>query len=186
LIAGTAWLFARQEADQMLDYLFVDEAGQVSVANLIAMGVSARNIVLLGDQMQLAQPVQGVHPGESGLSGLDYLLRGYATVPPEMGIFLGVSYRMNPAVCDFISDTVYDGRLSSAPLAARRRLVLQTGAHEALVATGVRHVAVDHEGCSQHSAQEVVLVGHLLESLLQQQVDDGAGHVRPTTCRSMH
>ena len=66
LIAGTAWLFAREEFDQELDYLFIDEAGQVSLANLVAMGLSARNIVLVGDQMQLAQPIQGVHPGESG------------------------------------------------------------------------------------------------------------------------
>ena len=74
LIAGTAWLFAREELDEALDYLFVDEAGQVSLANIIAMGTSTRNIVLVGDQMQLGQPIQGVHPGESGTSTLEYLL----------------------------------------------------------------------------------------------------------------
>jgi len=60
------WLFAREECEENLDYLFIDEAGQVSLANLIALGTSARNIVLVGDQMQLGQPIQGVHPGESG------------------------------------------------------------------------------------------------------------------------
>ena len=79
LIAGTAWLFAREELDGALDYLFVDEAGQVSLGHLVAMGTSARNIVLLGDQMQLAQPIKGVHPGRSGESVLDYLLDGQAT-----------------------------------------------------------------------------------------------------------
>jgi hypothetical protein len=88
LIAGTAWLFAREELDQQLDYLFIDEAGQVSLANTIAMGVSANNIVLVGDQMQLSQPLKGSHPGRSGLSALEHLLDGAATVPPERGIFL--------------------------------------------------------------------------------------------------
>ena len=88
LIAGTAWLFAREELDEQLDYLFVDEAGQVSLANTIAMGVSAKNVILVGDQMQLSQPIQGSHPGRSGLSALEHLLDGAETVPPDRGIFL--------------------------------------------------------------------------------------------------
>src|ERR1019366_7922631 len=73
LVAGTAWLFARPDFDPSFDALFVDEAGQVSLGNLVAMGVSARNIVLVGDQMQLSQPIQGTHPGPSGLSALEFL-----------------------------------------------------------------------------------------------------------------
>jgi hypothetical protein len=80
LVAGVAWLFARPELDLAFDHLFVDEAGQVSLANIVAMGVSARNILLVGDQMQLSQPIQGTHPGGSGVSGLDHLLAGHATV----------------------------------------------------------------------------------------------------------
>ena len=76
LVAGTAWLFADSGIDQRLDYIFVDEAGQVALVNLVAMGTSAKNIVLLGDQMQLGQPIQGVHPGRSGESSLVYLLNG--------------------------------------------------------------------------------------------------------------
>jgi uncharacterized protein len=72
LIGGTAWLFSRPEMDQKLDYLFVDEAGQVSLADIVATGLSAKNIVLVGDQMQLGQPTKGKHPGGSGVSGLDY------------------------------------------------------------------------------------------------------------------
>src|SRR5690606_9737764 len=74
LLAGTAWLFARPELQGNRDILFVDEAGQVSLGHLIAMARGARNIVLIGDQMQLGQPIQGAHPGESGLSVLDFLL----------------------------------------------------------------------------------------------------------------
>src|SRR3546814_18516010 len=79
LAAGTAWLFANQELDEAFDYLFVDEAGQVSLANIVAMGTSARNIILVGDQMQLSQPIKGTHPEGSGRSALDHLLQGHAT-----------------------------------------------------------------------------------------------------------
>ena len=79
LIGGTAWLFSRPEMDQTLDYLFVDEAGQVSLADIVATGLSAKNIVLVGDQMQLGQPTKGKHPGGSGVSGLDYLMGDWAT-----------------------------------------------------------------------------------------------------------
>ena len=57
--------------ENQLDYLFIDEAGQVSVANLVAISRSAKNLVIMGDQMQLGQPSQGTHPGDSGLSILN-------------------------------------------------------------------------------------------------------------------
>jgi hypothetical protein len=69
-------------------YLFVDEAGQVSIANIVAMGTCAKNVVLVGDPMKLSQPIQGSHSGESGLSALEYLLAGHNTVPADRGIFL--------------------------------------------------------------------------------------------------
>ena len=75
VIAGTAWLFSREEWKDQLDYLFIDEAGQVALANVIAMSRSAKNLVLLGDQMQLEQPIQGSHPGDAWLSGLQYTLK---------------------------------------------------------------------------------------------------------------
>ena len=59
LVAGTSWLFSREGMDSSLDYLFIDEAGQVSLADAVAMGTSARNIVLLGDPQQLPQVRQG-------------------------------------------------------------------------------------------------------------------------------
>ena len=43
LVAGTAWLFAREELDQTLDKLVIDEAGQISLADALAMGTSARD-----------------------------------------------------------------------------------------------------------------------------------------------
>jgi AAA domain len=79
VVGGTAWLFCRPEWEDVLDFLFVDEAGQVSLANTVAMTRCTRNLVLLGDQMQLEQPIQGAHPGDSGLSGLQYALKDLKT-----------------------------------------------------------------------------------------------------------
>jgi uncharacterized protein len=179
LVAGTAWLFSRPEFDQTLDYLFVDEAGQVAVANLVAMGTSARNLVLLGDQMQLGQPVQGVHPGRSGDSSLEYLLDGMATIPADRGVFLERTWRMHPDVCRFISEAVYDGRLQPERDTANQRLVLGRGAHPELRPTGVRFVPAEHDGCRQRSDEEVALVTGLYQSLLRQRYVDREGVEHP-------
>jgi superfamily I DNA and/or RNA helicase len=98
VVGGTAWVFSRPELAGRFDYLFVDEAGQFSLANSVAVGISTKNLIFVGDQMQLAQPTQGSHPGESGSSALDYLLNGHATIPPDFGIFLNVTRRMHPDV----------------------------------------------------------------------------------------
>lgn len=181
LIAGTAWLFSDAEMDQQLDYIFVDEAGQVALANLVAMGTSAKNIVLLGDQMQLGQPIQGVHPGRSGESSLEYLLNGMATIPAERGIFLGTTWRMHPDVCRFISDAVYDGRLAPEPNNANQRLLLSDDAHPALMPTGLRYVPIEHDACSQRSQEEADLVVELVNSLMKQRYRDKQGREHPMT-----
>ena len=74
LYAGTSWFFVNPQMHQSLDYLFIDEAGQVSLANTLAMSTSTKNIVLIGDQMQLSQPIKGTHPGIAGKSSLEYLV----------------------------------------------------------------------------------------------------------------
>lgn len=177
MIAGTAWLFARPEAEHYLDYLFVDEAGQVSLANLIAVGTSAHNLILLGDQMQLSQPTQGIHPGRSGDSSLDYLLDGVATIAPNRGIFLETTWRMHPGVCSFISEAVYDSRLEPEAKNERRVLVLGDGADPLLKPSGIVFAPVTHEGCSQQSPEEAAVIKRLYESLLGQRYTDADGGV---------
>jgi uncharacterized protein len=179
LVAGTAWLFARPELDQAFDYLFIDEAGQVSLANVVAIGVSARNIVLVGDQMQLAQPLKGVHPGNSGCSALEYLLGPLATVPPDRGIFLATTRRMHPDVCRFISDAVYDGRLVPEEENASQGLVFGANVDPALVRSGIRFVSVEHDGCAQKSETEASRIREVYWSLLQQQWTNNKGTTRP-------
>ena len=185
LLAGTAWLFADEALDQTIDTLFVDEAGQVAVANLIAMGLSAKNIILLGDQMQLAQPVQGVHPGDSGLSSLEYLLRGEPTIAPNKGVFLETTWRLHPKICEFISEAVYDGQLLPQANNVKRVLILNKTHDKALAPAGIRFVPVNHEGCSQSSEKEAKRVQELYNNLLTQHYQDAQGNIHPITTNNI-
>jgi uncharacterized protein len=187
LVGGTAWVFSREELAAGFDYVFIDEAGQVSLANAVAIGLAARNLVLIGDQMQLAQPTQGVHPGESGLSCLEYALHGHATIPADLGIFLGTSYRMHPDVCRFISDAFYDSRLGSSPGTERHRVLGGGAGPEILVGkeTGILWVAVAHDGCAQSSEEERVVIRDLVRELLERQVVDRNGGPRPMSLRDI-
>ncbi|SDC86293.1 TM0106 family RecB-like putative nuclease [Paraburkholderia lycopersici] len=180
LIAGTSWLFAKEALRESLDYLFVDEAGQMALANLVAVGMSARNIVLLGDQMQLAQPGKGAHPGRSGDSMLDYLLDGVASIPADKGIFLKTTYRMHPRVCEFISDAVYDGRLTAAPETASREVTVPFEGREPAPMNGIRYVPVRHDGNAQSSEEEVAKIAGMVGDLLSGTRDEG-GRTVPMT-----
>ncbi len=167
VMGGTAWVFCRPELEGQFDYLFIDEAGQFSLANVVATGLAARNIVLVGDQMQLAQPIQGSHPGESGLSALQYLLQEHATIPPELGIFLGTTRRMHPDICRFISEAVYENRLTSHPDNSRQA-VLCGDQRTARVTkqSGVVFVPVMHESNTQCSDEEVEAIHEIVQQLL--------------------
>jgi superfamily I DNA and/or RNA helicase len=120
--------------------LVIDEAGQ-SLADALAVGTSAPNLVLLGDPLQLARVSQGVHPGGTGCSVLEHLLGEDATVPPERGLFLERTRRMHPDVCRFVSEVVYDGRLLPLEWLERQRV---DG-----IGAGIRHLPVEHEGNSR-------------------------------------
>ena len=145
LVAGTAWLFAREEMDAALDYLLIDEAGQVSLADALAMGTAARNLILLGDPLQLAQVVQGIHPRGSGGSILAHLLGDASTISEERGLFLERTFRMHPDVSRFVSNAFYDGRLESAE---------ECGRQATAFGTGVRFLAVPHGANRQSSPEE--------------------------------
>jgi uncharacterized protein len=179
LVAGTVYMYA--ELADPVDYLFVDEAGQVCLANAVIMAMRTRNLVLIGDQMQLAQPIQGVHPGKSGLSVLEYLLEDQATIPPERGIFLETTYRMHKDVCRFISDAVYDGRLQPQSRNQNQTLVLDKAGGVNLRATGIIFIEVNHQGCSQRSEEEGAVIKSLYTSVLKQQYRDRDGRVNPIT-----
>ncbi|NBZ86450.1 TM0106 family RecB-like putative nuclease [Stagnihabitans tardus] len=150
VVGGTAWFFCRPENVQAFDWLFVDEAGQVGLANMAAMGRAARNLVLVGDPQQLPQVIQGAHPDPVGQSCLEWLAQGAATLDPSRGIFLGTSRRMHPAVCGFISEQVYDGRLTSHPDTALQAVEGWS--------PGAFWVPVAHEGNAQVAPEEVAAI----------------------------
>jgi predicted RecB family nuclease len=178
IIGGTAWLFSRLEWKNALDFLFIDEAGQVPLANVVAMVRCANNLVLLGDQMQLEQPVQGSHPGDAGLSALQYALKDtvaskpdapvfHAVVPPDRGLFLGESRRMHPNVCRFISESIYEGRLGSIAGCANQKIALPPGGGAlVIVEAGIVFSGIEHDGDIQQSKEEVDRVKGIYDEML--------------------
>jgi len=161
LPAGTSWHFSREEVDGTLDYLFIDEAGQVSLADAMALGTAARNIVLLGDPQQLPQVAQAAHPPGSSLSALEHVLAGRQTIPREEGVFLDQTWRLHPDLSAYVSELMYEGRLRSAPGRERQRMI----ADGALGGSGIRWIPVEHEGNSQSSVQEAAAIAAMLRAL---------------------
>ncbi|HEY7604932.1 MAG TPA: TM0106 family RecB-like putative nuclease [Gaiellaceae bacterium] len=145
LTGGTSFFYAHGDLDGTLDYLFVDEAGQVSLADALAMAACARNVILVGDPQQLAQVIQGTHPDGAGVSVLQHLLGEHATIPPDRGLFLERTFRLHPDVCGYVSEEFYEGRLQPDPVCATRTTP---------VGTGLRWLAVEHDGCRQESHAE--------------------------------
>jgi len=154
LVAGTSFLFSRE--DQSVDTLFVDEAGQVSLADVLAVGTAARNVVLLGDPNQLSQVSQGSHPPGATASVLQHLLGGDETVAEGMGLFLGETFRMRPEVNEFISTTFYEGRLEPAPVTLERSVP---------DGNGIRYLPVEHEGNRTQSPEEAEAIAREIERL---------------------
>ncbi len=170
VVGATAWHFARY-AVPAFDHLVVDEAGQVSLANILAMARAARNIVLVGDPMQLPQPIQGTHPGDSGRSCLEYLVDGERVVSSDRGVFMPISRRMHPAVCRYISTAVYEGRLDSDEAAGLQTLTAPDGTD--LVGAGMR--AVEHFGRSQTSPEEIAAIRTRIDQVVGAIYRDRAG-----------
>jgi predicted RecB family nuclease len=174
LFAGTAWLFANEGLDggtaPMIDTLVIDEAGQVSLADALAMGTAARNVILLGDPLQLAQVSQGTHPPGTEVSVLEHLLGDHATVPPEMGVFLDRTRRMHPDVCRFISEVVYESRLEGIPELARQATAF---------GTGLRFRPVQHVGNASASAEESEAVAVEIRKMVGGSWTDREGETRP-------
>lgn len=161
LTAGTAWHYCREDTAQ-LDYLFIDEAGQISLADALALSTAARNVVLLGDPQQLPQVSQGAHPPGASLSVLEHLLDAAQTIDPRRGVFLAETWRLHPDVTEFVSELMYDERLRSAPGRERQRIDAEGG----LSGTGLRWLPVEHESNSQSSPEEAERIKEAIETLL--------------------
>jgi predicted RecB family nuclease len=161
--AGTVWLWSRPEMAHSVDVLFVDEAGQMSLANVLAASSAANSIVLLGDPQQLDQPQRGVHPPGAEASALSHLLNGATTIAPDRGLFLAESWRLHPDICAFTSDVFYESRLNARPENSSQRLDVSGQ----LAGTGLRFIPVEHKGNQSDSLEEAAKVAELVELLLR-------------------
>jgi len=183
--AGTGWLWARAGLVASVDTLFVDEAGQMSLANVLAVAGAARNLVLLGDPQQLAQPSQATQPPGAGASALEHILGDRATVPEDAGLLLDQTYRMHPDLCRFTSDAFYDGKLHGVGGLVNQQIVgeaLLAGsglAGSGLSGSGLRIVRVPHQGNTNASPEEASEVARLVGQLASSTWQDKDGNRRP-------
>jgi len=181
VVGGTAWLWARPEMEDAVDVLFVDEAGQFSLANTCAVAGAAASVVLLGDPNQLPQVSQGVHPEGAGASALEHLVAGARTVAPDRGILLDTTFRLHPDVNAYISDAFYEGRLTPHPSTARQ--ALDDG--PAVGGTGIRHVAIGHRGAGNRSRDEAAWIADAIASLVGRRWVDARGRERSLDVRDV-
>jgi uncharacterized protein len=177
ILGGTSWLWSSEDFTGAVDVLFVDEAGQMALANVLAVSQAAKSIVLLGDPQQLEQPQQGSHPEGAEASALEHILGGAKTIPADMGLFLDKTWRLPPAICEFTSSVFYESRLQSREGLERQRL----GGHPWLGDAGLWFIPVNHEGNRNASSEEVERVAGLVDGLLQSGVTwtDGTNPPRP-------
>ena len=166
LFAGTSWFFVDPRMNKTLDYLFIDEAGQVALGTTIANATSADNLVLIGDQMQLSQPMRAKHEGYARMSSLDFILEDDDTISTDKGVFLNVTRRLNKKICNYISTSFYDSRLTSDPITETRSVNLKL---DPIKDEGLFYVPIDHNGCSQRSDEEADLVEKVFNKIVNKE-----------------
>jgi uncharacterized protein len=161
VLGGTAWLWSREEFFETVDVLFVDEAGQMSLANVLAIAQAGGAVVLLGDPRQLDQPLQGTHPEGTDVSALEHLLQGHKTIADDRGLFLEETWRLHPSICALTSELFYEGRLTSVPDLERQAIL----GPAPIAGAGLWFLPVGHDGNQSSSPEEVEAVGALVERL---------------------
>ena len=180
---GTAWLWSRPEAFQAVDVLFVDEAAQMSLANVLAVSQAARTVVLIGDPQQLDQPMQGSHPDGTDVSALDHILAGEQTISPDKGLFLKETWRLHPDIAAYTSEVFYKSKLSSR-VGLDQQTIRSAGT---LSGSGLRYVPVEHHGNHNCSPEEAQVVGDLVNGILKSNATwiDRDGQERPVTLQDI-
>lgn len=166
LVGTTVYGLAQEDLAGAFDYVFIDEAGQYALANAVIAGIAARNIVLIGDQNQLPQVVQGVHPDGSGASALEHMLQGQATVDPGFGVLLDTTWRLHPAIGRWVSEAFYGGRLQAAPQTETGRIEAVPLRDGHLPSAGIVYLGVPHTSNTQDSPEEAHVIAELVSGLV--------------------
>ncbi|WCA60513.1 TM0106 family RecB-like putative nuclease [Agrobacterium tumefaciens] len=159
---GTAWLWASPDAAEAVDVLFIDEAAQMALANVLAVSQAASTIVLLGDPQQLDQPMQGSHPEGTDVSSLHHILGGDQTIADDRGLFLAETWRLHPDICAYTSELFYGGRLHPRPGLEVQEI--RSGGR--VSGSGLRYVPVPTEGNQSSSPEEADCVRDLVDKIL--------------------
>ena len=168
LLGATAWCWTKPEFQQSVDVLVVDEAGQMSLANVLGSSRAGRSLILLGDPQQLEEPLQSSHPEGSEVSALSHLLDGEETMPADRGLFLPDTYRLHPDIARFTSEVYYEGKLQPrAGLGLERQsIVPRRGRESPFTGAGLRCVLVPHTGNQARSSEEVDVLARIVDDLL--------------------
>ncbi|HEY7841632.1 MAG TPA: TM0106 family RecB-like putative nuclease [Gammaproteobacteria bacterium] len=161
VLGGTSWLWARPEFAESADVLFIDEAGQMSLADVLAAAQGAKSLVLLGDPQQLDQPQQASHPPGTQASALEHILGDHKTIPGEAGLFLHLTRRLHPDICRFTAELFYEDRLGALPGLENQAI---SGA-ERFPPCGLVYVPVGHEGNTSRALEEVEVIAALVPEL---------------------
>jgi predicted RecB family nuclease len=166
LLGGTSWLWANERFRDSVDVLFIDEAGQMSLADVLAVSAGAKSLVLLGDPQQLEQPQQASHPPGAGASALEHLLDGAKTIAGDCGLFLHQTRRLHPEICAFTAEAFYENRLTAAPGLERQAVLAPAGSAAAtLGSAGLVYVPVEHDANQSRASEEVEAVAALVAKL---------------------
>ncbi|MGQ7868789.1 TM0106 family RecB-like putative nuclease [Sunxiuqinia sp. sy24] len=160
VIAGTSFMWSKPSYADSIDYLFVDEAGQLSLIDTLAVSHSCSNLVLLGDPQQLKQPQQGVHPDGTEVSALEHVLQGEKTISDKRGVFLADTWRMHSHINTFISELFYENRLQSKEHLDHQQII---GSKYA--GAGLYLEEVEHTGNTNSSSEEVEMVAEIVANL---------------------
>ena len=166
VIGGTSFMWAAESLCDAVDVLFIDEAGQMALADVISVAHAAKSLVLIGDPQQLERPLKGSHPDGAEKSALEHLLGEHKTILPDAGLLLPETWRLHPEICRFTSEIFYEGRLKSRD--ALKGYVIQ--GHPWVKSAGLWYVPVEHEGKRNSSEEEVEAIAKIVDGLLRTEV----------------
>lgn len=166
LLGATAWCWSKEQFEQSVDVLIVDEAGQMSLSNVLSVAPSCNSLILLGDPQQLEQPLQSSHPEGSDVSALHHLLGDHRAMPADRGLFLPITYRLHPDIAKFTSEVFYEGKLKSAYGLENQVLSSRESPPLRFQGSGLRYFPVIHAGNQSRSLEEVAAIQQICEELL--------------------
>lgn len=161
IIAGTPYLWCLPNFKDSVDYLIVDEAGQLSLIDTLSISPAASNLILLGDPQQLKQPQKGVHPEGTELSALEHILGENKTIKEDQGVFLAHTWRMHPSICSFDSELFYESKLESIDNLINQKVNGETSYN----GSGLFLTEVEHQGNTSSSDEEVAKIAEIVDQL---------------------